>query len=119
MEGPVTNFGPTHYRWRRDIARLVKRYERRYPTRGNNYDGHTGVDAFEPSSVDFWAAQGRGFAIDPVTGLKIMHHVIRHQSKHPFRYVIHRGYLHWPSGATQPYKDPTDQHFDHVHVTWV
>lgn len=118
MESPVTTFGPTHYRWRRDIRRRVKRYERRYPTLANNYEGHTGNPALEPSSADFWGLSGRGFPIDAHVGLRLMHEVIRRGPKEPFVYVIHRGVLHWPSGATQPYRDPTDQHFDHVHVSW-
>lgn len=119
MEGAVTQFGPTHYRWRKDIQRRVKRYERRYPTKANNYEGHTGVPAFEPSSADFWAPAGRGYPINPVVGLKIMHRIIRRGDIAPYRYVIHRGYLHYPNGTIQPYWDPSDQHYDHVHVTWV
>lgn len=119
MEGTVTSFGPTHFRWRPDIKRLVKRYERRYPTKANNYEGHTGRAELEPSSVDFWAPDGRGVPIAPEVGLKIMQRVIRQHAKRPYRYVIYRGYLHLPSGAVQPYWDASDQHFDHVHVTFV
>lgn len=119
MESAVTTFGTTHYRWRRDIKRLVRRYERRFPTKCNTYHDHPTGWHLDATSVDFWAPAGRGYPIDAGVGLRIVQSVERHDDRHPYRWLIYRGKIRYPSGVVQSYWDETDQHYDHVHVTFV
>ena len=118
MAGTVTIFGATHYRWRADVKRLVRRYEARFQTKANTYDDHPTGWHLDNVSVDFWAPAGRGYSIDPQVGLRIVHKLKEGQHRHPWRWLIYRGRIQYPSGYSQAYWDPTDQHFDHVHVTF-
>jgi len=115
----MTVFGPTHYVWRPDVAALVRRFETRYATKANNYEGHGEEPSREPRSVDFWALSGRGWPIPTRTGSAIFKRLRRRQGAPQYEYIIWRGYVYPRGGSRFRYGDASDQHFDHVHVTFV
>lgn len=111
-------FGATHYRWRHDVARLVDRFEARYRTKANTYEDHPTGMHLDAVSVDFWAPGGRGVAIAPSVGTRIFRRLLHRGGAPSFRWIIWQGRIYYPTGLSAPYKDPQDQHYDHVHVTF-
>ena len=114
----VGRFGDTHYNWREDVARLVRRFEQRFKTKANTYVDHPTGFGLDDRSVDFWAPRGRGVSISPRTGQAIFRR-LRHRERPPdYRWIIWKGHIYYGNGGVEPYDDPLDQHFDHVHVTF-
>ena len=111
-------FGETHYRWRPDVKRLVKRFQHRYDTAANTYVDHPTGWHLDDRSVDFWSPAGRGWAISPAVGHKIFIRLRRRRRPPWWRWLIWQGVIYFPDGTSRVYEDPNDQHYDHVHVTF-
>jgi hypothetical protein len=117
MEG-TEHFGATTYDWRPDVQKYVDHVERRYNTKCNTYVDHPTGWWLDDVSVDHWAPQGRGWAIDKRTGDAIAR-ALRKRSKAPYvRWYIWQGWVHVPGQPRYRYTDPQDMHYDHVHVTF-
>lgn len=111
-------FGETHYRWREDVAELVKHFEGRFNTKANTYEDHPTGMGLDAVSVDFWSPQGRGWPISRRTGNHIFR-ALRNRSRHPrVRWIIWKGYVYPAGGDRYRYQDAQDQHDDHLHVTF-
>jgi hypothetical protein len=120
------SFGQTSYDWRPDVRRIVRRFERHFPTKANTYEGHgtqtsSGTipgPSLERVSIDFWAPPGRGVPIAQSVGDRIVRRLRRRRRPPDLRYWIWWGRIHFADGTSRPYADLADPHFDHVHVTF-
>jgi hypothetical protein len=111
-------FGATHYNWRPDVHRLVRRFQFLYRTKANTYKDHPTGMHLDAVSVDFWAPAGRGVDIAHSVGDRIFRRLRRRRRAPYYRWIIWRGRIYYPNGTDYRYQDLSDQHFDHVHVTF-
>lgn len=111
--------GPTHYDWRRDVARIVREVERRWPeVKGNTYEDHP-WPGWDHVSVDFWDAAGRGHPIRLSTGWQIRQYLYNRTIGPRIRHTI---YLHqlWTSfgGYSRWVPDDHSGNLRHLHLTY-
>ncbi len=126
---------PTHFDFRPDVARLVKKYESEFPwkTYINTYEYHPPVFGrkYEFVSFDVWGGgldrNGRymgyrGRALGPVLGDRIFRRIFNDPEDPPLLWIIWRGRM-WsraygwgPAPSGPPDSDP--QHLKHIHATF-
>lgn len=111
--------GPTHYRFRPDVARVVHLVEARFRrVRGNTYVDHP-WPGWDNVSVDFWDAAGRGFPIARRTGYEVLDYLLTISKLPPLRHWIYRHGLWTSFGGSSWW--PANDHsgrLRHVHVTF-
>jgi hypothetical protein len=126
--------GPTHFNWRPDVEWYI--YNRVLPhitgvfgfqaTEPNTYVNHPTGWWLDDRSVDFWSEFGRGDPIHPSVGHEIVNFVWNDPNPPWIRWYIWQGWIYvipwdWIGSGnyiSYPYEDLSDQHFDHVHVTF-
>lgn len=111
--------GPTHYRFRPDVARVVRLVEARFPgVRGNTYVDHP-WPGWDNVSVDFWWRGGRGDPIPRDIGRAVLEYLLEISNRPTIRHWI---YLHtlWTSfgGVSTWRADDHSGNLRHVHVTF-
>jgi hypothetical protein len=106
--------GGTTYNWAPWVEDRVRDIERNNePTEPNTYTNHPGG---EPYSADFWGAGGRGDPVGAGQGDQIKSYILSKWNK-DLDWIIWEGMIDSGAGP-QPYTDPADMHYDHVHSTW-
>jgi hypothetical protein len=109
---------PTHHSWRPDVRAVVEYIESRFSTAANTYNDHPVGWGLDNVSVDFWGLGGRGDPIDPNVGQEIVEFLFNDPNLLWFRWLIWQGWIWEHTLGWQPYDDPFDMHFDHVHLTF-
>lgn len=122
---------PSRYRWREDIAELIREvYQRFGPEKIhiNTYHEHPGREisprAFgrDTTSFDVWDARGRGNAIDPKLGAEITKWLYNKEGDPNIDWIIwDRQWWNtsFPVNVWRPFgTDPFSWHKDHPHVTY-
>jgi predicted chitinase len=122
---------PTRYRWREDIAELIREvYQEFGPDKVhiNTYLEHPGREisprAFgrDTTSFDVWDARGRDHPIDPKLGEEITRWLYRKEGEPNIDWIIWD--RQWwdnsfPVDVWRPFgKDNFSFHEDHIHVTY-
>jgi hypothetical protein len=113
------SLGPTRWRWRKDVRRVIDRLERRYPqARPNTYVGHP-WPGWGRVSVDWWGPGGRGDPIPYNLGWSILNDAFQMELGPQLRHTI---YIHqlWTSFGGYSWWEPDDHSGDlrHVHLTY-
>ena len=122
---------PTRYRWREDVADLIREIYRRFgpdKIHVNTYHEHPGREiapnAFgrDTTSFDVWDAKGRGHAIDPDLGSEITRWLYNKDGAPHIDWIIWN--KKWwdnsfPVDDWRPFgEDEFSFHMDHPHVTY-
>ena len=122
---------PTRYRWREDVADLIRELYRRFgpdKIHVNTYHEHPGREiapnAFgrDTTSFDVWDAKGRGHAIDPKLGAEITRWLYDKAGAPHIDWIIWN--KKWwdnsfPVDDWRPFgEDEFSFHMDHPHVTY-
>jgi SLT domain-containing protein/phage-related protein len=112
---PFSQFYCGGTNWDPDVAQIVSQISGRLggASTPNTYEGHPGG---ETRSVDWWDAAGCPNNIAYETGNEI-EGIVTSDFADQLTYYIWQGTIHgW--GRADPYDDPSDQHFDHIHTTF-
>jgi hypothetical protein len=111
--------GPTHWRWRADVERVVLHLEATFPRiRCNTYVAHP-WEGWDGQSIDVWGAGGRGDPLPLETGHKVVREAFN-LSWGPFlRHYIYLNTL-WTSFGGLSTWAPNDHRgkLRHVHFTY-
>jgi hypothetical protein len=111
--------GPTHYRWDRDVERIVGLIERRWPrTACNTYLNHP-WPGWDSRSIDVWGPGGRGHPLAPAISGDIRSFLMRMPGAPYIRHTIHQHQL-WTSfgGYSWWSADDHSGNLSHLHVTY-
>jgi hypothetical protein len=111
--------GPTRWRWRRDVRRVVESIERRWPNvRCNTYVAHPWV-GWSRVSIDIWGTGGRGDPVPLKTGHEILQYLWERRVPPAVRHTIYLHQLRTSFGGAS-FWGPDDHSDDlrHVHVTY-
>ncbi len=118
--GSYVEMHPTNFRWRRDVADLVRSVEAQYLIFANTYYQHPPDWNRDETSVDFWGPEGRGDPINPLTGDAIVNRILNDPNPPNVAWLIWAGYIFIRDQGWQPFVDDgTGLHYDHVHLTCV
>lgn len=113
------DLGATHYRWRPDVARIVRDIEANWPyVRCNTYVDHP-FPGWDGRSIDVWERPGRGHALDRETGAALRDYLFYLQWGPLMRHYIWRHTL-WTSFGGRSRWGPDDHvgWLRHLHVTY-
>ena len=108
-----------HYRWRRDVRRVVQATLTRYPAlSANTYIDHPWV-GWDGVSVDFWDNRGCGWPADSDTLHRALSYLFHLPGKPHIRHTILEHTL-WTSYGGKSYWRPNDHsgRERHLHVTY-
>jgi predicted chitinase len=117
---------PSRYRWRDDIADLIRELYRRFgpdKIHINTYHDHPEDFGRDLTSFDVWGVRGRGHAIDSELGAEITRWLYRKAGAPHIDWII--WWAQWwdnsfPVDDWRPFgENPFTWHKDHVHVTYV
>lgn len=111
--------GATHYQWRPDVLRVVKKIQSRWPgVRVNTYHNHP-WPGWDGRSIDVWGVGGRGHAIPLQTGYAIRDYLMELPGTPYIRHTIY-GHALWTSWGGYSHWGPDDHSHDlrHLHVTY-
>lgn len=111
--------GPTHWRWRPDVAEEAAAIKRRFPsTRCNTYEGHP-WPGWDGRSIDVWFTGGRGDALPYDLAQQVRRYVVGRPGAPWIRHWILEHQL-WTSFGGYSYWAPNDHNgwLRHYHVTF-
>jgi predicted chitinase len=126
VSGSYVERHPSRYRWREDVADLIRELYRLFGSDRihiNTYHDHPEDFGRDLTSFDVWDVKGRGHAIDPELGAEITRWLYRKAGAPHIDWII--WWAQWwdnsfPVGVWRPFGgDPFTWHKDHVHVTYV
>ncbi len=111
--------GATHYNWRPDVRRRVAEILYRWPVSINTYRDHPTGWGLDTVSLDVWSPNGRGSILPAGIGSSVLGYVFNHPEPPAIAWYIWQGVIWTPSLGERPYTDPTDLHYNHLHVTYL
>lgn len=114
---PSPRIGAIHWNWAPRARKLVDYIISIWYTRLNTYHDHPTGWGLDHVSIDCWDMKGRGYALAKSIGDPIATYLVKNANTWGVRWVIWWGRIWTPANGWKAYTDPSDMHYDHVHVT--
>jgi hypothetical protein len=120
-DGSYVDYHPSRWDtvWRTDIETVARRVVNEFGCSANTYVRHPPGWDRDSTSVDFWDAQGRGYAIGHNLGQQVFDYIFNDPNPPWIEWCIWEGWLWTSAGGWEPFQDDgTGLHFDHSHWTF-
>lgn len=109
--------GATHYFWNNHTRLVAGLIMAMVPCSVNTYADHPTGWGTDERSIDVWGRYGRGDPLPETRGEALKNYLLSDNSPLQVDWLIWSGWIYYGNGSSEQYWDPTDQHYDHVHVT--